>query len=236
MKRLIAFVCVIVLMSTLAVSAMAAGSPGEVVVPVVITPVNPPKAPAAETKTTTGGGAGTAAATVATAPADEWELVIEEKAVTNSVWFSEKIAETVDTVNNANADESLSLKELFQTLADMENNNVTMENGVATIKNDDSTETTIDLSTEDAADLASGFSAVYYKNSTSRLYADEPIELEIQYEQLKGRNAEDFQLLVIAPFTGNTALVDLDPAKLDAETGTITVTLPFMGVFALIEK
>ena len=235
MKRLIAFVCVIVLMSTLAVSAMAAGSPGEVVVPVVITPVNQPKTTTTETKTTTGGGAGTAAATVATAPADEWVLTIEEKAVTNPVWFNEKIADAVDTVNNANADESLSLKELFQTLADMENN-VTMENGVATIKNDDSTETTIDLSTEDAADLASGFSAVYYKNSTSRLYADEPIELEIQYEQLKGRNAEDFQLLVIAPFTGNTALVDLDPAKLDAETGTITVTLPFMGVFALIEK
>ncbi len=90
------------------------------------------------------------------------------------------------------------------------------------------------------ADFASPFAQNSLNYDGEAFYSlngrDIPVKQTLVYEQLKGRNADEFQILLINPTTGQFVLIDLDPDAFNAETGEITVEFPFLGIYALIEK
>lgn len=105
-------------------------------------------------------------------------------------------------------------------------------------------------------DLASGFSSISYDENVLG-----SVEVELTYEQLATKksdeaatteegttgeateeeaeeeiNIEDYCILLIDPATGKYVYLDLDKDSFDAKTGKIKVSFPFPGIFALVKK
>ena len=107
-----------------------------------------------------------------------------------------------------------------------------------------------------SGDLASGFSSISYDENVLG-----SVEVELTYEQLATKqsdeaatteegttgeateeeaeeeiNIEDYCILLINPVTGEYVYLDLKVEDFDAKTGKLKVSFPFPGIFALVKK
>lgn len=204
MKKLISLVCVVALLCSVTVSALANGS------------IN-----------------GTQAQNVGTLMD---HVKFQSDVTVNNRW--NQIVKDL-YAEFSNPDSQYSLKALIERLMELDVNKADKElkGDVLVIKNQDGEDVSIDLS---KADFSSAFSQVCLDYDGSVFYSfngnEVAVTLTLVYEQLKGRQANEFSFLLIDPETGYFTFVELDPANFNAETGEITIEFPFMGIFALIEK
>jgi len=213
MKKLIAFMCAIALVCTMTASVLANVSISDLV-PTVgeVTVEQEVELP------------------------EKAKIIVEPVASKGENW-SGNVTEKVVAVNST--EESTTVAELVVALAELPaNDKLTVKEGVLEIK-DEEGNVVSELNVAEA-DFASVFSEVYLSDGATVTYDDDgkaiSVELSLTYEQLRGRSAEEFQILLINPETGEMTLIDLDPSSFNAETGEITIKFPFLGVFALIEK
>ena len=165
-----------------------------------------------------------------------WRLVIDPVAQPDDQWAKE-LAEAVNGVNDP--DKQMTLKELVEQLMTQPVNNDKSLTGdtLKTVDPIDGKELTVDLA---SADFAGGFSNSYLTNDVIDIYElggkAVSVDSKLVFEQMKGRSADEFLLLVVDPKTEKFAFVELNPEAFDSETGEVLVKFPFLGAFALIEK
>jgi len=141
--------------------------------------------------------------------------------------WDETVKGVVGDVNSS--DKALTLKDIIDALMKLEiNADKDYKAAVLTMQNPNG-EGTISVDCN-AGDLASPFSTVAPDADGG------PVDIDLVYQQMKDRNANEFVLLVIDPLTGNFAFVEIPAEGFNAETGAFHVTLPFAGVIVLVER
>ncbi len=222
MKKLVAIVCIIVMMSTVAVSALAAGSivePQVIVVPETTQDTTKTEVKIKKTKTVV---------------AEQIEYMVVD--ADPARYDIEALGNMVKAVNSE--DTTVTVKDVVLGLADL-NDNITDE-GVATIESKDGTAKTVDLA---GYDFAGKFFDIMMKkggvlmpfNGAAVTNAD----VKVVFDVLKGAEAADLEnylILLVNPITGQVEFIELDADTFDSANGSLKVKFPFMGTFTLIQK
>ena len=212
MKKLIALLGVITLICSMAFPALANGSIG---------PLQP---------TYIGGN------TFADPGPMKDHLRFQSDASSNAKWLP-AVKEAFDEFNNGQS--QFSPRALIERLMQLEVNNDKVINGDSLELKNESGENT-ELLNLGTADFGSSFSENNLNYDGTVFYTFNgnvvPVQETMVYEQLKGRTAGEFCILLINPETGYFTIIDLNPDAFNAETGEITVDFPFLGLYVLIEK
>lgn len=209
MKKLVAIVCVIVMMLTVAVSALANPSITELAAEITEVKTN------VELK-------------------EEEEIVIvlaDPETYENAV-----VKEAVKKTNSK--EESITVKDVAVMLSAV-NDDVTFE-GILTLESEDGTTKTVDL---EKYDFVANFADLGISDGTEVSFDDNgevvSVTATVAFDALQGADPADLEnylIMLINPTTGEMKFIELDADSFDPETGSLTVSFPFLGAFTLIQK
>lgn len=242
MKKWIALLCVVALLSCMAVAALAAGSPSE---PGVHKPTQAPTAAPTEAPTAAPTEAPTAAPTAAPteAPAPAKTKAPDKNTGNNtSDTGSDKTGEAeivVLDIDPENIQENIKDTKLRDALSKVNGDSTMLTPAEVVIMFEDllpevSLEKAEEVKTGDY-DWASKFFEIVNKGDEE---SKDPIETQMSFDALIGENADNLSnyLIMLINKDNEIYFSELDPATFDSETGTVDVTFPCQGVFALIQK
>ena len=209
MKKLVAIVCVIVMMLTVAVSSLANPSITELAAEITEVETNVELEEEEE---------------IAIVPADP-------ETYENAV-----VKEAVKKTNSK--EESITVKDVAVMLSAV-NDDVTSE-GILTLESEDGTTKTVDL---EEYDFVANFADLGISNGTEVSFDDNgevvSVTATIAFDALQGADPADLEnylIMLINPTTGEMKFIELDADSFDPETGSLTVSFPFLGTFTLIQK
>ena len=151
-------------------------------------------------------------------------IVASGTATPDAKWAAE-VKKLIEDFNNPNT--TLSVKDMLDALLNLPANS----------GNSDLVNTLAD------ADFVSSFAQINLNYSGEAFYSSNSKDISVKqrmvYPQLLNlANLDGYMILLINPVNGRFALLDLNAVaeNFDSATGAITLNLPFLGIFALIQK
>ena len=206
MKKLIALICAVAMMLTLAIPAMANPSIEEIETEVEEVTLE----------------------TELSEESEGFEVVVQ--AATPEDFADEDAAEAVTKVNDAN--ESVTVEEIAVALKDKNDGEVVLK----TDKGNPVDPSEYSFVTKFSQVALSDGNEVKFDDGGNVVAMRAKVTLGALAGMQDTSALSDYLIMLIDPETGKIYYIELDEASFDPETGAITVDFPCLGAFALIKK